>query len=157
MFVANNCPPCDEAANFLDENGVDYTSYNINESDDNVKKFRRFNSRALPLIIIDGERIQGFDRSILSIAVNNRVGTDAESQEVVIYTTKQCGWCRKATGFFQKHDIDFVEYDIGESKNKQQYDELGGRGTPLIYIGGNRIDGFNEKAVKMALRKVGLM
>ncbi|MCP4111237.1 MAG: hypothetical protein GY749_37880 [Desulfobacteraceae bacterium] len=74
------------------------------------------------------------------------------------FRNKQCGWCRKAVSFFQKHDIDFVEYDIGESyKNKQKYDELGGRGTPLIYIGGNRIDGFNEKAVKMALRKVGLM
>lgn len=137
---------------------VEYTLYDINESDENMKRFRRRNGRGFPLLIYGDERIVGFDPALLNIAVNQLTDSDSDSQEVVMYMTPQCGWCKKAERFFEKHDIEVEQYDIAASdENKREYERLGGRGTPLIYIGNNRVDGFNKKAVKMALKQVGLM
>ena len=159
LFIAGQgCPPCEMVVDYLDENGVAYTLYDIDASDENMKRFRRHGGNTFPLLIYGDERIVGFDPALLDIAVNQLTDADSDSTEVVMYMTPQCGWCKKARHFFEEHDIDVVEYDISASdEDKREYERLGGRGTPLIYIGNNRIDGFNEKAVKMALRQVGLM
>ncbi len=90
--------------------------------------------------------------------MNNTPDTNTDSQKVVMYVTPRCGWCKRASSFFEKHGIDVIEYDIDASyENKEQFDSLGGRGTPLIYVGNIRIEGFSEKTVKAALKRVGLM
>ncbi len=157
-FVANNCPPCNDAAALLDKHEIEYTQYNVNDSDENYKLFKKHKGHKLPLVIIGNERVEGYDETILQIAINGFSGYDGEDIEVVMYTKPGCGWCDRARQFFQKNTIEFKEYDINVSyENKQAFDNLGGQGTPLIFVGNNKISGFHEQAVKMALRQVGMM
>jgi glutaredoxin len=158
LFIGDNCPPCDEAVDYLDEKGIEFTLCNISESDDNMNKFRRLGGRVFPLFILGDERIEGFDRALLNIAFNTDIGPDKQSDEVIMYMTTQCGWCLKASDYFKEHNIDVIEIDIDESyENTAEFNDLNGNGTPLIFIGSNRVDGFNKKAIEMALKQVGLM
>ncbi len=158
LFTFDECPPCIEMAEFLDEHDIVYTEYDINASEENMKKYRRNKvGRAIPLLIMNGERFEGFDRSLMSIAVNAMPDSDGGT-DVVMYSTQRCGWCKKASQFFSKHNIEVSEYDIeASSGNMQEYKRLGGRGVPLIFVGENRIEGYNEKAMKLALKQCGLM
>ncbi|BFM18675.1 glutaredoxin domain-containing protein [Maricurvus nonylphenolicus] len=64
--------------------------------------------------------------------------------EVVMYSTEWCGYCKKARNYFQKNNIPFKEYDIEKSsKAKKEYDSLGGRGVPLIKYGKKLMNGFS--------------
>jgi len=157
LFTADDCPPCDEAAAFLEANGIDHVVCNILDSDENMALFREFDGRAFPLIVFGDERIEGFDRSQLSVLVEGG-GSDAGSTDVVIYMTPRCGWCERASRYFEEQGIEFVEYDIDASDHyRQEFIELGGTGTPLIFIGDKRISGFNQKAIDLALRRAGLI
>lgn len=75
-----------------------------------------------------------------------------QNQEVVMYSTQTCGYCRKAKSFFKKYNIKYTEYDVDSSKQAhQKYKALNGDGVPLIYIGNHRISGFDEAAIRNAL------
>jgi glutaredoxin len=78
--------------------------------------------------------------------------------DVVIYTTPRCGYCNLAKSFFRKHDINYFEYDISTSEEgRQEYQELNGRGVPLIFVGDTRMDGYNERYLKSVLKKEGIL
>lgn len=156
LFISNDCPPCNEAIKLLDEQKIEYTEYNINDSDENYDLFKKYRGGKLPLVIIGDERIEGYDESLLKIAVKRLY--EADNNKVEIFTRPGCGWCTKSIEFFQNNDIKFVEYDISRSKDDyERFTDLGGRGTPLILIGDSHIHGFNEKAIRMALEQAGLM
>ncbi len=71
---------------------------------------------------------------------------------VVMYMKKRCGYCIMAKKFFNKHNISFTEYNIDESKNAlAKYRALKGRGVPLIFVGNQRINGFDKKTLKKLL------
>jgi glutaredoxin len=73
--------------------------------------------------------------------------------KVVVYTTPTCGYCKRAKAFFAKHNIAFTEYDITtDAQAKQRYQQLQGNGVPLIYIGENRVAGFNESRLRHLLK-----
>jgi len=77
---------------------------------------------------------------------------------IVIYTTPRCGYCNLAKSFFRKHNIDYFEYDIATSQEGlQEYNELNGRGVPLIFIGDTRMDGYNEQYLRNVLKKERLL
>lgn len=68
----------------------------------------------------------------------------ATSRKVVMYSTQGCGYCKKARTYFRKNGIAFVEYDIEKSKKaRRRYDNFGGRGVPVIFVGKRRLNGFN--------------
>lgn len=78
--------------------------------------------------------------------------TGAHSQEVVLYATSWCGYCAKARKFFTDNNIPFTEYDIEKSREgRSQYDELNGKGVPLILVNGEIIRGYNLAAIKQAM------
>ena len=75
-----------------------------------------------------------------------------------MYSRQGCEWCVKAREYFQEHDIDYTEYDINASeRNMAKYNAINGFGTPIIFIGNNRIEGFNIEALDMALKQIGLL
>ena len=159
VFSADKCPPCVMAVQYLDEQGVDYIEYNIDELEENYRAFKKAGGKNLPLILIGKERIEGYDESLLAIAVRGLTEEVYEGEaEVVIYVTQKCYWCKKAIKFFEEHGIEYTEYDVGASSEaRNRFAELNGRGVPLIFVGENRINGFNEKALRMALEQQGLM
>ncbi len=74
------------------------------------------------------------------------------NQKVVMFTTPSCGWCKRTKAFFQKHNVQYIAYDIIKSKKaRQKFKELKGSGVPLILIGDKKIVGFNKKAISDAL------
>jgi glutaredoxin len=67
------------------------------------------------------------------------------AERVVMYSTSWCGYCKKARQYFEKNNIRFTEYDIEKDRRaKHQYDQLGGKGVPVILVGKKRMNGFSE-------------
>ena len=77
---------------------------------------------------------------------------EQSTQKVVMYSVPNCGYCRQARQYFAAHGIDYVEYNINKSSRRmKEFRRLGGRGTPLILIGGKKIQGFNSRSIEAAL------
>ena len=77
----------------------------------------------------------------------------AHAQQVVVYTTSWCPWCRKTLAFLDAKHVDYLNKDI--EKNPAWRDELvqktGSAGVPVVEIDGQRIDGFDEAAMERLL------
>lgn len=78
---------------------------------------------------------------------------------VIMYSTSWCGYCAKARDWFEQHDVQYVEYDVEKSvEGATQYRQLHGRGTPLLVIGDEVIQGYSPMRMELAiqvLRKTG--
>ena len=71
---------------------------------------------------------------------------------VVVYGAGNCPYCAEARAYFKQRKISFVDFDVNDAaKGRSDYTALGGQVVPLILIGGRRLDGYNEKAIKDAL------
>lgn len=68
----------------------------------------------------------------------------AGAKRVTMYATSWCGYCAKARQHFQSNNIPYTEYDIERSESaKRMYDQLGGKGVPVILVGDKRLNGFS--------------
>lgn len=77
-------------------------------------------------------------------------------EKVVIYTTKRCGYCRQAKNWFRQNSISYSERDIETSaRARKEFEKIGGRGVPVILVGKQRINGYNEPQLRAALKKGG--
>ncbi len=78
----------------------------------------------------------------------------ANPEQVVMYSTSWCGYCKKARNYFLAKNIPFVEYDIEKDRNaKRRYDQIGGAGVPVILYKGGRINGFNQSSFDRLYRR----
>lgn len=72
---------------------------------------------------------------------------------VVLYATEWCGYCQKTRELFAAHKIQYVEYDIEKSVEKnREYRQLGGRGVPVISANGTIIHGYAPDRILAAAR-----
>lgn len=70
--------------------------------------------------------------------------TSIHPDKVVLYATDWCGYCEKTRDFFKQNNIDFLEFDIEKSaQGKAEYQQLNGRGVPLVIAKGKLIRGYN--------------
>jgi glutaredoxin len=70
---------------------------------------------------------------------------ETENKDVVMYSASWCGICKQARAYFEENSIDYNEYDIDKDpQGRREYTQLGGRGVPIILIGGQRMDGFSK-------------
>ncbi len=74
-------------------------------------------------------------------------------QQVDLYVTNWCGYCRKAVAFLKAHGVPYNLYDIEKDKaSARRYSALAGKsGVPFAMINGRKISGFSESAYKRAL------
>jgi len=71
-------------------------------------------------------------------------GTAKTKKDVVMYSTQWCGYCKQARSYFAQNSIPYTDYDIEQSAEaKQNYDAIGGRGVPIIFVGQSRMNGFS--------------
>jgi glutaredoxin len=71
---------------------------------------------------------------------------------VVFYSATWCGYCRAARDFFDRNGIAYTELDIEKSeRGAEEYGKLGGGGIPLIFIGDEKIRGFNGQLLQAKL------
>jgi len=74
-------------------------------------------------------------------------------QDVVVYTTSWCPWCRKTLAFLDERHVRYVNKDI--EKNPAWRNELvektGSASVPMVEIDGERIKGFDRAAMERLL------
>lgn len=77
------------------------------------------------------------------------------NQEIELYSTTWCGYCKKARSFFNERKIEFKEYDVEKDKNaSKRHRKLNRRGgVPVAVINGKKIIGFSEASYESALKK----
>lgn len=160
LFSSDACgDPCRMALEHLQRERVEFTVCNIDTSEDNLKKYRKFGTNILPLTVLGDTEFSGYKQADYQILIDMALGRYmAESAgKVVLYTTSTCGHCRRARDFFNQRGIDFTENDIADPRNRMRYEKLRGRGVPLVLIDGRRIDGFNPQVVTEMLDEAGIM
>jgi mycoredoxin len=68
--------------------------------------------------------------------------------KVVLYATEWCGYCKKTRDLLEKNGIEYTEYDIEKSaQGKEEYDQLNGRGIPLMVINGQVVRGYDPNTI----------
>ena len=172
LFTIDNCPPCDEARRYLKKRKIDFREYNVNQDGDEAKsKLRQAGGgRNFPYLVSGDQSIAIFSKATYTGFFAESLGPDFllpfermllkknfDSQgrpKLVMYSTKTCGYCTRARNYFKSENIAFTElYIDSDLKAKQHYDSLEGSGTPLIYIGYSRIEGFNKKRLQSIIKE----
>ena len=74
-------------------------------------------------------------------------------KNVSIYTTPTCVYCKMAKEFFNKHNIQFKEYNVAQdAKAREEMIEKSGQlGVPVTMIDGEIVVGFDEKRLSELL------
>ena len=78
-----------------------------------------------------------------------------KNNPVMLLGASWCQFCKKTRALFEKQQVNFIDYDVEKNKvAKAIFDELNGKGFPLILIGNTRINGFDEQAILIALKNI---
>lgn len=78
--------------------------------------------------------------------------------EVVLFGTSWCGYCKKTRAIFHRYGIEFTDYDIETSdEGRRKYDALSTPGIPIVLVGSTQINGYKPSAIEKALRAHGLI
>ena len=74
--------------------------------------------------------------------------------KVTIYTTPSCPWCIKTKEFLKEHKVTYTEKNVAEDVDaaKEAIEKSGQRGVPVVEVDGQIILGFDEPALKKALK-----
>lgn len=169
VFTFNDCAPCDAEIKLLKQRKIKFVEYNISTSTDNEKLLRDYGGRRiLPYTVSGNRNLTGYqpDELVATLAEVHgekvltwserrlmKMNFDASGKPIIVmYSTETCGYCKKAIQYFRDKGVPYVERDIRKnSAASQDYKALNGSGTPLIYVGYRRINGFDEKKVSAAL------
>lgn len=68
-------------------------------------------------------------------------------EDVVMYTTSTCPYCRAAEQLLHSkgiQDISFVRVDLDPRKRTEMMERTGRRSVPQIYIGEHHVGGFDD-------------
>ncbi len=84
-------------------------------------------------------------------------GAKKAAVRVKLFVTQTCTYCKKAKAYLRQRGTPFEELDIGTSRQaKVEYQQLGGNGVPVILVGQQRMDGFNQGRLEALLADAGL-
>lgn len=77
---------------------------------------------------------------------------------VILYATSWCGYCKRTRTFFADNNIQYTEYDVEKSdEGRKKFEALGGKGVPVVDIKGTVIYGYSVKNMKSTLKEHHLM
>ncbi len=65
VYTSNTCAYCGAAKEYLQEKGVAYVEKNVQTDKDARKELMQMGHMGVPVIVIDGEEVVGFDRDRL--------------------------------------------------------------------------------------------
>lgn len=161
FFAVMTLPADSDIYNWTDENGVKHFSNEPPPDVDNIEQRAEIKHDAAQYKQWDEKRKAQLDKILDNEPsddgtepekVNPIAKKNAAPGEVVIFTTPTCGYCKKAKAFFAKHNIAYTEYDIAaDHQARKRFQELKGNGVPLIYIGKERMVGFNQSRLQHLL------
>lgn len=61
IYTSDTCIQCVKAKEYLKNNEVEYVEHNINKNSEARKELIRMGYMSVPVLIIDGEHVLGFD------------------------------------------------------------------------------------------------
>ncbi len=71
---------------------------------------------------------------------------------VIIYSTSHCPWCVRAKEYFASKGVRYDERDVERSPSaRAEFEKLGGKGVPLIMVGDEKMEGFNQQRLDQLL------
>ncbi len=166
LFTTAQCgSACDEMRRYL-KRRTDFEELDAFDNASGSELYKSYGGTGyLPYIVMGRQRVTGHSPGNVISAIAAEFGPDrvraserralqrnfdlVGKPRVVMYATAWCGYCDKAREYFLDNGIDFVEFDIEEDREaKRDYDALLGSGTPLLYFGYARINGFDRKRIE---------
>ena len=83
----------------------------------------------------------------------NNITLDVTSKKVEIFSTPSCHFCHMAKDWLTEKNISFVDYNVGEDKEKRKemVEMTGQLGVPVIRIGDDVMVGFNQEQMAKIL------
>jgi glutaredoxin-like YruB-family protein len=87
------------------------------------------------------------------------MGEEAKETGVTVYSTSSCPWCVKAKEYLSSLDVPFQAIDVGADREaaKELVQKTRQQGVPVIKVGERYIVGFNQDAIKSALKEAALI
>lgn len=75
------------------------------------------------------------------------------ANQVRIFTTPVCVYCKKAKDFFKANNIEYSEVDViqDEKAREEMVEKTGMMAVPVIDVNGQFLVGFNEPELRKAL------
>ena len=76
------------------------------------------------------------------------------SQQVKVYSTPTCPWCKKAKQFLDDHKVSFQSIDVASDKagRDEMVTKSGQLAVPVIEVDGEISVGFDENWLKQKLK-----
>ena len=72
---------------------------------------------------------------------------------VTLYSTEWCGYCAATREFFDANGIQYTDIDVEKSTaGYERHKQLGGNGVPLIEVGAEIIQGYDQEELRANLR-----
>ena len=72
VYSSNTCPYCTLAKNYLEEKGVAFVEKNVQTDKDARAELMAMGHMGVPVLVIDGEQIVGFDKDRLETILDKR-------------------------------------------------------------------------------------
>lgn len=70
IYTSSTCSACKMAKQFFQEKGVQYTEYDVESDETKAKEMtQKTGQTSVPVIIVDGKTIVGFDKAKISQAL----------------------------------------------------------------------------------------
>ena len=69
----------------------------------------------------------------------------------MIFSIQGCRWCETAKSYFASKGIRYQVINCDDTSGSQLDSIGGGRGFPVVLVGGTRIDGFDKEKIEAAL------
>jgi glutaredoxin-like YruB-family protein len=63
IYTSNSCGYCSTAKDYFKENNIEYVEYNVSENPQYRKDLMKKGYMSVPVIIIEGEEVIGFDKN----------------------------------------------------------------------------------------------
>jgi glutaredoxin len=91
----------------------------------------------------------------VSAAELAQLAANVNADEVMIYTTTQCPYCKQAKAWMNQYGFPFTECDAQvRSECAHDLDSFGSDGVPYLIVRGKHLkDGFNSNEFIAALRQ----
>jgi glutaredoxin len=72
---------------------------------------------------------------------------------VVLYATSWCGYCKKTRALLTEQRVQYTEYDVEKSESaRKQYEQLNIQGVPVLDVRGLIVGGYDEDEILDALK-----
>lgn len=75
--------------------------------------------------------------------------------DIIIYTLSTCGWCKKTKNLLNELEVafEYIDVDLETSEVQEKIEKMSPMMSyPTIVIGKKVITGFDEKAIRRALK-----